>query len=709
MFLLVALATLLPRADAEEAAETQRFSPPIRVYAAHPKAILRSGPGDEYYGTLALSEHQPLDVYLQTGDGWLGIRPPTGSFCWIPARSAYLLPGGRVLEVTTPGTVCWIGSATENPAVLRWQVELNRGEQLAVLGETVRERSDGPEELWYKVAPPSGEFRWIHQSEVSREEPPVAGRSDPSDGVHGPTSGNAQAGQSVADKPRGGKPVQDSFSDGNAGETPNALESPSTNRARKKTSRGIVDANPDVVRSRKDRAVQPAQYEEVVVGEPIMEIEDGEVVIEDSVLDAPLPGEVVYEHREVPTSPPPLVDPHDPTWAGWHAFDFEFPKLRIPFLARLFGQAHGVPTHDPLAADPYSLEVVGPAQRRAPAPAPVVVPHRIVHAPHSHPVGSGDVQESRRRTPWRDPRDLRQRRLEGKWGGPDTIPAPRELLDSIRSNLRELPSATSGSSSDSIGAYPTGASSSEAGIPPIPTTASPLAGASNAAEATWYGIGAGTARMVGASTPSLDASPLTHTDDTRALEALRIALSEEVAKPSGTWNLEPIRAEIVQLIEHGSTPLLRGQARLLLERLDEFKNHAQRAAMLGAPLLSAYATTPAAEIAPPAYDARAAAAPVVSAGYKPEDREGTGSVERAAGLQPFDATGLLIPVFSSSPAQPQYALADDSGQIIAYVTPLAGMKLDHYVNQPVGVRGLRGYLPQLQAKHIQAERVVRLR
>ena len=46
---------------------------------------------------------------------------------------------------------------------------------------------------------------------------------------------------------------------------------------------------------------------------------------------------------------------------------------------------------------------------------------------------------------------------------------------------------------------------------------------------------------------------------------------------------------------------------------------------------------------------------------------------------------------------------------MAYVTSRPGLELDSYINQAVGIIGLRGYFPQLQAAHIQVQRIVTLR
>jgi inosine/xanthosine triphosphate pyrophosphatase family protein len=66
-------------------------------------------------------------------------------------------------------------------------------------------------------------------------------------------------------------------------------------------------------------------------------------------------------------------------------------------------------------------------------------------------------------------------------------------------------------------------------------------------------------------------------------------------------------------------------------------------------------------------------------------------------------------VHAAVAGQPTHAITDDSGQIVAYVTALPGLNLDRYVNQAIGIQGLRGFLPQFQAAHIEAQNIVKLR
>jgi len=86
----------------------------------------------------------------------------------------------------------------------------------------------------------------------------------------------------------------------------------------------------------------------------------------------------------------------------------------------------------------------------------------------------------------------------------------------------------------------------------------------------------------------------------------------------------------------------------------------------------------------------------------------SGAILPGAGTH-YDATGWLVPVHAGGPDQPTHALTNDTGDIVAYVSPIAGLNLDRYRNQAVGITGLRGYLPQLQAAHLQAQRVSRIR
>ncbi len=145
---------------------------PYLVFVADEAAHLRCGPSGEDYRTDPLRHGQELEVYVETADGWLGVRPTESSFCWIPADAVKLLASSRSkqtdaieAEVTEDKTVAWIGTNLGRARSYRWQVQLGEGEIVTILGRSERDGPDGPQ-MWFRIVPPSGEFRWIHRDQV---------------------------------------------------------------------------------------------------------------------------------------------------------------------------------------------------------------------------------------------------------------------------------------------------------------------------------------------------------------------------------------------------------------------------------------------------------------------------------------------------------------------------------------------------------------
>lgn len=124
---------------------------------------VRCGPAWEYYPTMRLKRGAKVEVYRHEPGGWLAIRPPQGSFSWIPARQVERASGARTGKVLIDGAVAWVGSDLASVVQHKWQVRLEQGELVEILGEA--SLSVGPgfaTETYLKIAPPAGEFRWIH-------------------------------------------------------------------------------------------------------------------------------------------------------------------------------------------------------------------------------------------------------------------------------------------------------------------------------------------------------------------------------------------------------------------------------------------------------------------------------------------------------------------------------------------------------------------
>jgi hypothetical protein len=138
---------------------------PYTVYVVEQKSHTRCGPSEDYYRTDPLRHGQALEVYAETDDGWLGIRPPDDSFCWVQAETIEFDDTTDIGTVVEDRTVAWIGTHLGRARSYRWQVQMAKGEEVTVIGKSEREGPDGPQ-LWYKIVPPSGEYRWVRRDQV---------------------------------------------------------------------------------------------------------------------------------------------------------------------------------------------------------------------------------------------------------------------------------------------------------------------------------------------------------------------------------------------------------------------------------------------------------------------------------------------------------------------------------------------------------------
>lgn len=155
--------------EANAADNSTRF--PFEAFVVPAQAAVRCGPTDESYVTSTLDQGAKVVVYQQAPGGWLGIQPPEGSFSWVSADHVWKTDEADVGEVARNGVVAWIGSIADRTVEHRWQVQLHSGELVELLGEKSMERIDGSgETAWYRIAPPSGEYRWIRDLDVVRDK-----------------------------------------------------------------------------------------------------------------------------------------------------------------------------------------------------------------------------------------------------------------------------------------------------------------------------------------------------------------------------------------------------------------------------------------------------------------------------------------------------------------------------------------------------------
>ena len=140
---------------------------PFLAAVIGPNTCLRSGPGDSYYATNRVSVGEMLEVYYVIDDQWCAVRPPAGSFTWVDARNVRI-GKNQVGEVLINGVKARVGSELGNMCGAV-QVVLDRGEKVFVF-ERVETPNDIDTPVWYKIAPPAGEFRFIRLAELQFDD-----------------------------------------------------------------------------------------------------------------------------------------------------------------------------------------------------------------------------------------------------------------------------------------------------------------------------------------------------------------------------------------------------------------------------------------------------------------------------------------------------------------------------------------------------------
>lgn len=131
---------------------------PYKAYVVSDGVYVRSGPGKNYYPTMKLPLGAEVEVYRHDPGGWYAIRPPEESFTWVAAR--YVEVGDDGLGTITGEQVAARVGSTFSDIRDVIQVRLYEGEVVEILGE---KQFTGSSEAgkWYRIAPPSGEFRWV--------------------------------------------------------------------------------------------------------------------------------------------------------------------------------------------------------------------------------------------------------------------------------------------------------------------------------------------------------------------------------------------------------------------------------------------------------------------------------------------------------------------------------------------------------------------
>lgn len=155
------LAALILSCAAAPALAGPQTSFPYEATVEAESTLIRSGVGHNYYPTLRLKQGDRVTVLRHDPGGWHMIAPPAGSFSWIPAR--YVDKGADDRGVVNTNNVAVPVGSFESDIREVFHRTLSQGDEVRILGEKLLDpvTGTGPQELWYRIVPPRGEWRWI--------------------------------------------------------------------------------------------------------------------------------------------------------------------------------------------------------------------------------------------------------------------------------------------------------------------------------------------------------------------------------------------------------------------------------------------------------------------------------------------------------------------------------------------------------------------
>lgn len=183
------------------------------------------------------------------------------------------------------------------------------------------------------------------------------------------------------------------------------------------------------------------------------------------------------------------------------------------------------------------------------------------------------------------------------------------------------------------------------------------------------------------------------------LADIDLALSLAVTGPAEAWNLAPVRERLRQAAARTGTDIDRTRVEAIDARISRFETIQSRHRTLAA------APTPAADPSLQLGGMWSSLSGIGGRPIRPGVLPGGGPADGKPTWTPPDMTetsGRLATVVSRRPDAPRWAVVDQSNNVIAFITPQAGVNLAPLVGQDVAVRGARGYMPEYKRPYVVA-------
>lgn len=135
---------------------------PYRAQVVVDLAAFRAGPGTQFYSCGQLRRGTMVEVYQREANGFLAIRPPQQASSWVLASDVELTEQADIGRVLRSDVTSWIDSQLPAAPDDQWQVRLNEGELVEIIEKRpVPGQSPETADMYYRIAPPAGEFRWV--------------------------------------------------------------------------------------------------------------------------------------------------------------------------------------------------------------------------------------------------------------------------------------------------------------------------------------------------------------------------------------------------------------------------------------------------------------------------------------------------------------------------------------------------------------------
>jgi hypothetical protein len=183
------------------------------------------------------------------------------------------------------------------------------------------------------------------------------------------------------------------------------------------------------------------------------------------------------------------------------------------------------------------------------------------------------------------------------------------------------------------------------------------------------------------------------------LADIDLALSLAVTGPAEAWNLAPVRERLRQAAARTATDVDRTRVEAIDARISRFETIQSRHRTLAA------APTPAADPSLQLGGMWSSLSAIGGRPIRPGVMPGGAPADGQPTWTPPDMTetsGRLATVVSRRPDAPRWAVVDQSNNVIAFITPQAGVNLAPMVGQDVAVRGARGYMPEYKRPYVVA-------